>query len=96
MRILISLGLALALAACGGSGEKRKSADDRAAEGEVLGGMISDDMLPLESVESQSPTLKVAPAATTTDAEGAEGEAVEGDAADSAPAPAEPGEEPAE
>lgn len=67
MRIMISLGLALALAACGGSESKRDGSDDRSAEGEVLGGAISDEMLPLESVQSQSPQMKVAPVAAAAD-----------------------------
>lgn len=50
-------GVAL-LAAC----SDEPSADDadndsRTAEGEVLGGTISDDMLPLDTVRSQAPAL---------------------------------------
>lgn len=49
--------LALALAACGdkaaSNGDERKT-----AAGEVLGGSISDDMLPLDTVTSQSPPLR--------------------------------------
>lgn len=88
MRIVISLGLALALAACGGSDGKRDGSDERAAEGEVLGGTISDDMLPLESVQSQSPPMKVEPVAATSDdgAGGAEdgADAAQGGGADMA------------
>ena len=34
--------------------------DERTAAGEVRGGTISDDMLPLDSVQSQSPPLRSA------------------------------------
>ena len=49
------------LAACNGdqSPEAQASADAM-AEGEVLGGTISDEMLPLDMVKSQSPPLKAA------------------------------------
>ena len=61
------IAAALALSACDNSGADR--ADDlRDAEGEVLGGTISDAMIPLESVKSQSPTLRVAPAEAGDDA----------------------------
>ena len=33
--------------------------DDATARGEVLGGTISDDMLPLDTLQSQSPPLEV-------------------------------------
>ena len=46
------------LAACGGSGSRGDAGDDRTAEGEVRGGTISDDMLPLDTVRSQSPPLR--------------------------------------
>lgn len=86
MRIGILLGLALALAACGDKPAQRDGADNRAAEGEVLGGTISDDMLPLEQVQSQSPAMKVAPAtdAGAVDDAGA-GEDAEDGAGDAAP-----------
>lgn len=84
MRIVISLGLALALAACGGSDGKRDGSDERAAEGEVLGGTISDDMLPLESVQSQSPPMKVEPVAATSDDGEGGADAAQGGGADMA------------
>lgn len=42
----------------------RDGADRRGAEGEVLGGTISDAMIPLESVKSQSPAQRPVAAAT--------------------------------
>ena len=44
------------LAACNGSGEK--GPERKTAAGEVLGGSISDSMLPLDTVQSQSPPLR--------------------------------------
>ena len=49
----------LLLAACGDDAAKSDGAADAASiEGEVLGGSISDDMLPLGELESQSPPLR--------------------------------------
>ncbi|ANY19485.1 hypothetical protein A6F68_00960 [Tsuneonella dongtanensis] len=53
----LALPLALALAACGGGGGGAE-AERKTAAGEVLGGSISDDMLPLDTVTSQSPPLR--------------------------------------
>ena len=75
----------LALAACGEQTPERGE-DAREAEGEVLGGSISDDMLPLDQVQSQSPQIRertvtqgeddgsttVETTVTTTSGEGAE------------------------
>lgn len=50
--------LCVVLAACGDDpapGEQEDAARD--ARGEVLGGTISDDMLPLDTVRSQAPPL---------------------------------------
>lgn len=68
----------IALAACG-LGEDEKAADDtRTAEGEIQGGTISDAMLPLDTLKSQSPPLKIEPrdpdGAETGDADEASGE----------------------
>lgn len=54
---LIALPLLAALAACGGA-DKGAEGERRSAAGEVLGGTISDDMLPLDTVTSQSPPLR--------------------------------------
>lgn len=88
MKFVFPLALALVLAACDGPADQRGSSDDRAAEGEVLGGTISDEMLPLESVQSQSPSLRVAPAPTPSDeVEAEDGAGAEGEGA-ATPAPA--------
>lgn len=53
------LAATLLLGACGDEAEvERETGGAAEAEGEVLGGTISDDMLPLESVRSQSPPLR--------------------------------------
>lgn len=54
---LIALPLLAALAACG-EAEEGPEGERRTAAGEVLGGTISDDMLPLDAVTSQSPPLR--------------------------------------
>lgn len=55
--VLSAAILLLALSACDGG--KQNAADERkTAAGEVLGGSISDDMLPLATVQSQSPPLR--------------------------------------
>ena len=74
----------LALSACQDEAPLEENADeaDRAAKGEVLGGTISDDMIPLDRVRSQSPAVADAPAASQG--------AGAADQAPSAPAVAEP------
>ena len=56
----------LALSACQDEAPLEENADeaDRAAKGEVLGGTISDDMIPLDRLRSQSPPVADAPAAS--------------------------------
>ena len=50
---------ALALGACGDDAvERGAEGDARTAAGEVRGGTISDAMLPLDTVQSQSPPLR--------------------------------------
>ncbi len=79
--------LAVLLAACDGGADS--GADGGTAEGEVLGGTISDEMLPLDTVRSQSPPLRTEPtggaagedAAEATD-EAPDAQAGEGDEAD--------------
>ena len=56
---IVILPAVFALAACGGQAPDR-SEDAREAEGEVLGGSISDEMLPLDQLRSQSPVLRAA------------------------------------
>lgn len=48
----------LGLAACSDDPLQRGGDSDLEAKGEILGGTISDDMLPLESVASQSPPME--------------------------------------
>lgn len=74
----------LALSACQDEAPLEENADeaDRAAKGEVLGGTISDDMIPLDRLRSQSPPVADAPAASQG--------AGAADQAPSAPAVAEP------
>ncbi|MFV0643017.1 MAG: hypothetical protein ACK5NN_00725 [Sphingomonadaceae bacterium] len=49
------------LAACNNTGNdaENKTADGSSAQGEVLGGTISDSMLPLDQLKSQSPPAKI-------------------------------------
>lgn len=63
-------GLAVLLAACDGGADS--GADGGTAEGEVLGGTISDEMLPLDTVQSQSPPLRTEPTGGATGEDGAE------------------------
>lgn len=54
--LLASIGL---LAACGDDNTvEEQPTDARTARGDVLGGTISDDMLPLDTRRSQSPPLQ--------------------------------------
>ena len=49
--------MGLALASCGDdAAEIEERNEDSTARGEVLGGTISDDMLPLDTLTSQSPS----------------------------------------
>lgn len=48
----------VALAGCGEDQVDRNGDDARTASGEVRGGTISDAMLPLDTVQSQSPPLR--------------------------------------
>jgi hypothetical protein len=56
----------LALSACQDEAPLEENVDEagRAAKGEVLGGTISDDMIPLDRLRSQSPPVADAPAAS--------------------------------
>ena len=56
-RILAIGASALLLASCGGSEDaaESKEAEDTGPQGEVLGGTITDSMLPVVMVQSQSP-----------------------------------------
>lgn len=99
--VLLAAGAAL-LSACGDDAPTPESGEDaeRNAQGEVLGGTISDDMLPLDRLRSQSPPLREAPAtASGAPAPEATDAAAAGDEADAAPeaeAPAAAAPEPAD
>ena len=55
--LLTATALALLLAACSDSEPAPAEQGASGAEGEVLGGTISDAMLPLDTVQSQAPSL---------------------------------------
>lgn len=96
------LALALLASACGDE-TSGSVAEGEEAVGEVLGGTISDEMIPLEQLTSQPPPLPRAtasagdggsgaerPAAAQGEASGSEPEDEETGAADTAAPPAEP------
>lgn len=57
--LLLLATASIALASCADEAEPEQVGDDaRKAKGEVLGGSISDSMLPLDTVTSQSPPLR--------------------------------------
>lgn len=59
-RFGLCLMASLALASCGDDAAPVEQGDeDATARGEVLGGTISDDMLPLDTVRSQAPSLAI-------------------------------------
>lgn len=102
-RLALAFSLLLPLAACdsgpgGTSGEKGGR-----AEGEVLGGAISDDMIPLEQLRSEAPLAPPeGPLPSDIDAEQPEVTPMEGvegaapveaaEAAPATPAPDQPGQ----
>jgi hypothetical protein len=82
--VLPALILLAALTACGG--KKDEGPERKTAAGEVLGGTISDAMLPLATVTSQSPPLREnASDAGSSDETGPTPDSDEGDS--EAPAP---------
>ncbi|MGI9374984.1 MAG: hypothetical protein ACR2PC_02625 [Tsuneonella suprasediminis] len=87
---LLALPFLALLAACGDKDSAGASAERQTAAGEVLPGTISDEMLPLDSVKSQSPPMKDSPSdkgGTKPDGDSAATAEADGDAAD-APAAA--------
>lgn len=58
IRLLAPVAALAALAGCGG--ETKTETERKTAAGEVLGGTVSDAMLPLDTVRSQSPPLQQA------------------------------------
>lgn len=59
---------ALVVSACGGEApaEETEAEAGRDAQGEVLGGTISDDMIPLDRLRSQSPPMREVPSPAAT------------------------------
>ena len=83
--------LCLAIAACGdepapAEPPQQENLDARA---EVLGGTISDDMLPLDTLTSQAPSRAAPQQETESEAAPEAEEAVEAEVEPEAPAPAE-------
>ena len=87
------------LAACGGSDDQAE-AERATAVGDVLGGSINDEMLPLDTVTSQSPPLREqasgtgagSAASASSDANGDDATDDPAPEADEAPAPEAPAE----
>lgn len=75
-RILLALGPLALIAACDDEPTVEQQTDDeRSARGEVLGGTISDDMLPLDTRRSQSPSLTKSDDPESGQSEGSDGAA---------------------
>ncbi|GAA0284055.1 hypothetical protein GCM10009127_26870 [Alteraurantiacibacter aestuarii] len=90
-------GPVLLLAACSDDPDAVQESDGREASGEVLEGSISDEMIPLDQLQSQAPHLQEVPASGAPTAAADEGDAEPsaddtGEAAEpeAAPAPPEP------
>ena len=72
MRLALTMSAIAALTACGGQPENA-GPERRSAAGEVLGGEVGDDMLPLDTVRSTAPADPRARAASGTAAPAAPG-----------------------
>jgi hypothetical protein len=96
----LAIPFALLLAGCEDSAPEGETAEvGGKAAGDVLGGTISDDMLPLEELKSQSPPAKRAPeagASGSSDSAPASEAATEATPAEEAPPSGAPAEEPGE
>ena len=93
-RLKFALLPAIVLAsACGEDAPERAVDDGREATGEVLGGSINDDMLPLDQVQSQSPPIREERTVTVTESDDGSTQVdttvtvTSGDGADDQPAP---------
>ena len=89
VKVIALLATGAVLASCESETAPPPAQDEgRAAKGEVLGGTISDDMLPLDTLRSQSPPQRAAAGGSGP------GEADEGDEAGEVEidAPSEPAE----
>lgn len=83
---LLALPFLALLAACGDKDGAGSRAERQTAAGEVLPGTISDEMLPLDEVKSQSPPLKDSPSDNGSAKPGSD--TASGAAADSGASPA--------
>ena len=97
LRSLLPLAPLAFLAACNQAADPA-APNDKRAEGEVLGGTISDSMIPLDQLRSQSPPLRVVPSegGATESGDGNDGAPDATDAApeaEAAPEPAAPADE---
>lgn len=83
------VAMALLLVACG-SGTAPAVGDNAAAQGDIRGGSISDAMLPLDDLKSESPPMKPEPTPGVVGVGGTPGEDnagdVEGDPGSAGPA----------
>jgi hypothetical protein len=81
---------ALMVSACGGDAppEETEAEAERNAKGEVVGGTISDAMIPLDQLRSQSPPMREAPSRPTATAAPVEEAPVEVEPVETAPQPA--------
>ena len=68
IRYLLPIAALGLLAACGDDPAPSPDDDARTASGEILEGTISDEMLPLETLQSQPPLVESSPGATGGDA----------------------------
>ncbi len=93
--VWITVPVFVSLTACGENAPERAD-DAREAEGEVLGGSISDDMLPLDQLQSQSPPIREERTVTVTENDDGSVQVdstvtvTSGEGADNQPAPPEP------
>jgi hypothetical protein len=95
-RLTFVLLPALIVASACSEDAPERTDDAREATGEVLGGSISDDMLPLDQLQSQSPPIREERTVTVTGNDDGSTQVdttvtvTSGDGADIQPAPPEP------
>lgn len=83
----------LVLAACQDDAPADETRAGAGAEGQVLGGTISDDMIPLDTLRSQSPPLRIGTGSAGGENSGDEEATAAPTEADAAEEPVEAGEE---